>query len=250
MCSLVILRRPGADYPVLVAANRDEMAGRPWRPPARHWEDRPEVVGGFDDLAGGSWLALNDHGVLAAVLNREGTLGPAEGKRSRGELVLDALDHPDALLAADALTGLDPDAYRPFNLVVADNRDAYFASSRGDGIMRVRPIPEGLSMVTAADPNDHSSARIRRFRPLFAAAAAPDPAAGDWAAWERLLASRDHEPGADQRGAMCVAMPGGFGTTSSALVALPAIDRPDLPPVWRFASGPPGTVPWTDVRLG
>lgn len=249
MCSLVILRRPGADYPVLIAANRDEMAGRPWRPPARHWEDRPEIVGGFDELAGGSWLAVNDHGVVAAVLNREGTLGPAEGRRSRGELVLDALDHPDALLAADALTGLDPDAYRPFNLVVADNRDAYFVSSRGDGIMRVRPLPEGLTMVTAADPNDPSHARIRRYRPLFAASV-PDPGAGDWTAWERLLASREHDPGTDSHSAMCIATPTGFGTTSAALLALPAIERPDLPQVWRFAAGPPGTVPWTEVSPG
>lgn len=92
MCTLVILRRPGHDWPVLLAANRDEMAGRPWEPPGRHWPDRDEVVGGIDLESGGSWLARNDHGVVAAILNRAGSLGPAPGKRTRGELVLDALD--------------------------------------------------------------------------------------------------------------------------------------------------------------
>ena len=97
---MVILRRPGAPWPVILAANRDEREDRPWLPPARHWPDRPEVTAGMDELAGGSWLGLNDHGVVAGILNRVGTLGPQTGKRSRGELVLEALDHADAMAAA------------------------------------------------------------------------------------------------------------------------------------------------------
>src|SRR5437764_973522 len=96
MCTLVILRRPDHDWPVVIGANRDEMIDRPALPPGRHWPDRPEVTAGKDLLAGGSWLGLNDWGVAAAVLNRHGSLGPAPGQRSRGELVLEALDHADA----------------------------------------------------------------------------------------------------------------------------------------------------------
>src|SRR5688500_1521257 len=95
MCTLVLLRRPGAARPLVLAAHRDEMASRRARPPGRPWPDRAEVVAGADAQAGGSWLGLNDHGVAAGVLNRPGTLGPAAGKRSRGELVLEALDHAD-----------------------------------------------------------------------------------------------------------------------------------------------------------
>ena len=113
MCTIVVLNRPGHDWPILIAANRDERLGRPWKKPAAHWLDRPEVVAGLDVDAGGSWLGLNAGGVVAAVLNREGTLGPALGKRSRGELVLEALDHMDAVDAADSLLALDPRAYRP-----------------------------------------------------------------------------------------------------------------------------------------
>ena len=40
MCTLVILRRPGHDWPLVLAANRDEMTGRPWRAPDRHWPDQ------------------------------------------------------------------------------------------------------------------------------------------------------------------------------------------------------------------
>ena len=52
MCSVVILRRPESTWPVIFAANRDEMNDRPWLAPGRHWPDRPETVAGFDKLAG------------------------------------------------------------------------------------------------------------------------------------------------------------------------------------------------------
>ena len=96
MCTLVILRRPGHDWPLLIAANRDEMGNRPWDAPGRHWPDRPHVIAGHDRTAGGSWLGVNDDRLAAAVLNRHGSLGPQDGKRSRGELPLDALDHAEA----------------------------------------------------------------------------------------------------------------------------------------------------------
>src|SRR5918996_1233363 len=140
MCTVVLLRRPQAPWPLLLAANRDELRSRPWRPPARHWRDRPQGVAGVDVVAGGSWLRINDHGVVAAVLNRVGTLGPAAGKRSRGELVLEALDHADAATAARALADLEPDAYRPFNLVIADPQDAFWLRHAG-GLPALRVPP-------------------------------------------------------------------------------------------------------------
>lgn len=131
MCTLVMLRRPEAAWPLIIAANRDELDSRPWRAPARHWPDRPEVVAGQDIEANGSWFGVNDHGLVAAVLNRPGTLGAEAGKRSRGELVLEALDHADAKTAAEALSDLDPESYRPFNLVVADRFDAFWLRHAG-----------------------------------------------------------------------------------------------------------------------
>lgn len=173
MCTLVLLRRPDHRWPILIAANRDEMAGRPWKAPARHWPDRPEVVAGLDELAQGSWLGMNDHGVVAAILNRVGTLGPAPGKRSRGELVLDALDHADAAEAAKAFTDLNGRAWRPFNLIVADNRDAFWLKSEGHGPIQVTAITAGLHMISAMDLNDGASPRIATYHPRFTAATDP-----------------------------------------------------------------------------
>ncbi|MFQ5955772.1 MAG: NRDE family protein [Kiloniellales bacterium] len=254
MCTLVILRRPGHRWPLMLAANRDEMGDRPWRPPGRHWLDRAEVVAGMDELAGGSWLGINDYGVVAGVLNRRGSLGPAADRRSRGELVLEALDHGDAREAAEALADLETRSYRSFNLVVADHRDAYWLCHRDDrgyGGIELRPVPPGLSMLTDYDLNDRSSPRIRDYLPQFRAAAAPDPDRDDWRAWQGLLASRVHDAGAGPTGAMNISTRTGFATLSSSLIAVPAADQPaGLKPRWRFAPGHPDEVAYAAVELG
>src|SRR5260370_3270375 len=187
MCTLVILRRPEHTWPVVIGANRDERIDRPSKPPGRHWPDRAEVVAGIDLLAGGSWLGLNDWGVAAAVLNRHGSLGPAANMRSRGELVLEALDHADAVAAAAALSHLDPAAYRTFNLIVADNRDAFWLRHDGKGRVVARPLKDGLSLIAGGDIDDLRTPRLALARPRFEAAPAPDPEPDDWAPCQDLL---------------------------------------------------------------
>jgi hypothetical protein len=280
MCTVVILRRPDTAWPLLLAANRDEARSRPWRPPGRHWRDRAEVMAGMDELAGGTWLGINDYGLVAAVLNRIGTLGPAEGKRSRGELVLEALDHAAARAAAAALSDLNPDAYRPFNMIVADAREAYwlrhagglpgfgFRTARGEwrevpaihlvdplreaalghgaasAAIQCHPIPDGVSMITARDLNDADSPRIRRYLPRFERAPVPDPEADDWSGWAELMAAREGADG-DPRNAMAIVTEGDYGTVCSSLVAVSASGRM----VMKFAAGLPGDVPFETVPL-
>lgn len=249
MCTVVILRRPEQSWPVIIAANRDEMASRLWRPPARHWEDHPHVVAGIDEEAGGTWMGINDDGLFAAVLNRPGSLGPAADKRSRGELPLEALSHAEAREAADALGRLNSAAYRSFNMLIADANDAYWLRSTGEGQVKVVPVTEGLSMLTANDLNDTGSARIRAYLPRFRDADAPDPDIGDWAAWRALIASREQAASDGERGAMNVGTGSGFMTVCSSLVALPGVERFGESPKWLFAAGPPDQAPFQDVEL-
>lgn len=251
MCTIVVLRRPDHPWPVLIAANRDEMADRPWHPPGRHWPEHPGVVAGRDDLAGGTWLGLNDNGVVAAVLNRINTLGPAPGFRSRGELPLMALDHADARSAAAALARLRPAAYRPFNMIIVDRDDAFWlrvdrdrASPADTGRLDVAHLPAGLSMITAYDLNDRRSPRIRRYLPQFEAATAPDPDRADWEAWRQLLGDRGADADAGSGGAMTVATDTGFGTVCSSLIALDGAERSWR---WLFAGEAPDRVPFTPI---
>ena len=244
MCTLVLLRRPAHDWPLIIAANRDEMVDRPALPPARHWPDRSEIVAGLDRLAGGSWLGLNDWGVAAAVLNRQGSLGPAAGRRSRGELVLEALDHADAVAAATALAHLDPAAYRSFNLIVADNRDAFWLRHAGTGRIEVHPLGDGLSLIAAGEVDDPANRRLARARRRFAAAPPPDPEVGEWTAWQDILGD---DRGAD---ALRFRTARGYGTRSSALLALPAARHHGRPPGFRYAQWLPEAAPWQDVWPG
>ena len=251
MCTLVILRRPGHAWPIVIGANRDEVIDRPALPPGRHWPDRPEVVAGQDLLAGGSWLGLNDWGVAAAVLNRHGSLGPAPGLRSRGELVLEALDHADAVEAATALSDLDPAAYRSFNLIVADNRDAFWLRhAGGGGAIAVHPIAEGLSLIAAGDLNDFATPRLAFALIPFSAAPPPDPEGGAWEAWERLLGSDTVPAGMPPEAALRFRMASGFATVSSALIALPAEPSSERRAVFRFAQWLPEPAPWRDADGG
>lgn len=253
MCTIVVLIRPGKPWPVLIAANRDEMLSRPWQAPAEHWPDRPGVVAGLDVLAGGSWLGVNKEGVVAAALNRRHSLGPQEGMRSRGELVLEALDHADADAAARALAAIDPKAYRTFNLVIADNSGAFWLRNRGEdgpGHVEAFGLDPGYSMITAYDLNDRSSVRIRDHLPRFEAAAVPDPETGKWQGWQALLASRGNGSQEDgQEGAMCIRTARGFGTSSSSLIALPGPEQARIKPVWLFAGGAPDEAPYRPVPL-
>lgn len=248
MCTLVILRRPEHDWPVVIGANRDEMIDRPAKPPGRHWPDRAEIVAGLDLLAGGSWLGVNDWGVAAAVLNRRGSLGPAAGLRSRGELVLEALDHADAVDAAAALSDLDPLAYRSFNLIVADNRDAFWLRHAGQGGgIEARPVPDGLSVIAAGDLDELTTPRLALARPRFLAAAPPDPDRGDWTAWQELLGDQAAPPGTPPEAAIRFRTPHGYGTVSSALIALPAEPSPERGPIFRYAEWLPEPSPWREV---
>jgi uncharacterized protein with NRDE domain len=260
MCTAILLRRPGHAWPLIFAGNRDEMRDRPWQPPARHWPDRPELVAGLDETSGTSWGGVNDWGVTAAVLNRYGSLGRDPAKRSRGELVLEALDHAEAREAARALADLEPAAYRSFNLVVADAREAYWVRNLGDAEtphgkpperVGVQAIPQGLHMLTAWDLNDQRCPRIFRYVDRFLTAPHPDPDADDWTAWQALLADAEADPPDRPTAAMCFETESGFATLSSSLIALPAppqrLDQEPHPAEFLFAPGPPCTTAFAPV---
>jgi hypothetical protein len=234
MCTVILLRRPGAEWPLLLAANRDERLDRPWEPPAVHW---PGITGGRDTLAGGTWMAMNRHGVVAAVLNRVGSLGPDPAKRSRGELPLIALEESTAEAAAARIAALDSGLWRPFNLVLADAATAWFVPGLGTGHARPPPLPEGVSMITAHPPNDLTSPRTARHLPRFEAAAPPAPP--DWGAWPALLA----DSAGTTAEALNVPPLGGFGTLCSSLLGLGR----DGARTWLFAPGPPDRVEFTPI---
>jgi hypothetical protein len=222
---------------MILVANRDESVDRAWDPPDAWWPDHSGVIAGRDRTAGGTWMGINAHGVTAAVLNRPGSLGPAAGKRSRGELPLLALTQSTATTAVDAIVALDAGQWRGFNMVIADRSGASFVRGAGYGAPSAHRLPPGVSMITAHDPNDEESPRVARHLARFRAAAPPEP--GQWDAWRAILSDRSGPAGAQ----MNVEPRGGFGTVCSSLLAIPAAGEP----VWLFAAGAPDEAPFRAV---
>jgi hypothetical protein len=150
--------------------------------------------------------------------------------------VLDALDHPHARSAAGALGSLARDAYNPFNLFVADGREAFVVVYE-DG-PRVEELRPGPHVICNADPDDRTHRKVGRLLESAEAAAAL-PA-------ERLLGAladvcRDHAGGGTPVEDACIHGEG-YGTRSSTLLAL---GDPGASAFW-FADGPPCRTPYED----
>jgi hypothetical protein len=184
-------------------------------------------------------MAVNGRGMVAAVLNRQGSLGPAPGKRSRGELPLLALAYRNAADAAAGVSTLDAGAWRSFNLVITDRSGAWFLRGLGAGRPEAWPLGPGAHMITAHDPDDCTSPRIARHLPRFRAA--PPPTPGDWDAWRAILSDRSGPAGSE----INIPSQAGFGTVCSSLLALPQ----NSPPIWFFAPGAPDEHPFRPVQV-
>lgn len=157
MCLVALFFRVVEDAAVVVGANREEFHARPGEPP--QILDGPlKSVGGRDPHAGGTWLGVNERGVLVAVTNRRKTHIPAPAL-SRGQLVRDALGCATAAAAVELATrALEQDRYAGCNLIVADAERAVVLQA-GDWL-RVRPLPPGLHVVANGDVNDESDGRV------------------------------------------------------------------------------------------
>src|SRR5579871_3478523 len=72
MSLLGVVYRQLEEAAILVLTNREECYARPSAPPEirRQQSDSPAWLGGLDLLAGGTWLGVNQFGVIVAVTNR------------------------------------------------------------------------------------------------------------------------------------------------------------------------------------
>ncbi len=141
MCLIVVGWRVHPDYPLVVAANRDEFYVRPTAPLAR-WPDAPQVIGGLDLEAGGTWLGITDSGRFAAVTNvREP--GMAKGESSRGALTREFL--LGVTTATDYAAQIDSGKYAGFNLLLGDGNQLVYCSNREAPPRILAPGIYGLS---------------------------------------------------------------------------------------------------------
>jgi hypothetical protein len=223
LCTALISVDPDGAVPVLLAFARDEMAGRGWLAPARHWPDRPGLVGGRDQREGGSWLAVGTGSVVgrggagpvaeparaACVLNGFGRPAPVERRLSRGRLPLAAAE--GALVHR-----LDLPRYDPFQLLVAESGSTTVTLFSWDGSkLAEERLGRGVHLVSnrgleidradlpavPARAERLIDARVRHFRPLLQRTRRPTPEPGRgttrqaWGDWMRLAEGDGLDPG-------------------------------------------------------
>jgi hypothetical protein len=234
MCLLALFYRLAADAPVVVGANREEFYARGGIPP-RLLGGPLRAAAGTDPQAGGTWLGVNERGVLVAVTNRRKSQPPAR-PRSRGLLVRELLaSFPSAAEAAGrAGRELGGGDYDGCNVLCADASSATVLHA-GDWL-RVRPLPPGAHVLTNRDVNDLTDPRLAHA--LDWLGRQPSATADDCLQALRRLCAQCGEGGPP------ICLHGkDRGTVSSSLLALPA----DLARgTYLHAQGPPDRVPYED----
>jgi uncharacterized protein with NRDE domain len=129
MCTIVALRNVHHEFPLIVAANRDEFIARASLPPGR-LSDNPVVVGGRDRSRGGTWMGVAARGFFVGVTNQRTWVAADRGLRSRGEVVLACLQDNDTDKVLQRLRDLDARDYNPFNLMFGDDQSLHVAYVR------------------------------------------------------------------------------------------------------------------------
>ncbi|OGQ91767.1 MAG: hypothetical protein A2289_11995 [Deltaproteobacteria bacterium RIFOXYA12_FULL_58_15] len=250
MCLLTALFHVHPDAPLVIAANRDEWLNRPASPLGVLRRASPRILGGRDHVANGTWLAVNEHGVIAGLTNKPLLDGADKSKRSRGELPLLCTHHSTAVDATMALAAaLCPTDFNPCWVLVGDtHRLFYIDMTTGDRPL-VRELTPGITVLENR-PVDADSAKASWVRGALDNAASWHGEVlveglakilGSHTIPETVLAAPDQRseawrPTATE--AACVHA-GPYGTRSASIIMANNDGRPLL---WH-AEGPPCTTP-------
>jgi hypothetical protein len=140
MCTVTVVPAPET---VRLACNRDELRLRPaaLHPRVQQFGDRSAVLP-IDPISGGTWIAVNDAGLVMTLLNVNQEQSKKETNApmlSRGTIIPGLL-HCDTLASAYAqATALEPTRYGRFRLVLASRKELAEVWSDGCHVRLLSP---------------------------------------------------------------------------------------------------------------
>lgn len=146
MCTVILGYQLSDDTPILLGANRDERLDRTAEGFKLRERAGVRQLSPRDLKAGGTWIGINQYGVIAAITNRFQP-APDPTRRTRGELVDRALAFKSSIDAAEAIGALKPDDYNGFHLLMLDKKSAHIVWNDGGNLHKERLQP-GLTVLT------------------------------------------------------------------------------------------------------
>lgn len=183
MCLILVAWRVHPDYPLVVAANRDEFHARR-SAGADFWPEHSSVLAGRDLEAGGTWLGLSRTGHFAALTNYRDPARQRPDAPSRGHLVANFLTGDHGI--DDYLAALSPTDYNGFNLLLGDGERLIAFSNISMEKHEIAPGVYGLSNALLDTPWPKVGAGKTALQ--AALAALPDEAR----LWQLLRDDRTH----------------------------------------------------------
>ena len=144
MCLILFAYKTHAEWPLILASNRDEAYLRPTRH-AQFWDHAPEVLAGQDLDKGGTWLGMSKGGRIAAVTNFRLGQSLQNYPKSRGHLVDGFLQSQKPAVAYLHDLAMEKELYAGFGCLLGDLNGLYFYSNRAGDIQAVEPGVHGLS---------------------------------------------------------------------------------------------------------
>ena len=245
MCVLLLFRDLHPDFPVIVASNREEDPMRSTMPPGLKVLGAQRALCPQDRRYGGTWVGVNDAGLVAAITNAPGRSDPEA--LSRGIVALEALSHRNPREAVQGVEEmLEEVPSRPFQLLVSDADDCRYARFAGEHFESDIETDRVIAMSNLLEP---SRCEVRGVLPWY------EEVAGTHTDIESLLdrlvvtlatgRGRDRETGAEFQ--VCV-REGERRTVSGTLIALPRLESKDSLRELRFryAAGNPLEAPFRD----
>ncbi len=136
--------------------NRDELHTRgPALPPQLRVEDGVRYLAPIDSDGGGTWVAVNEHGVTVGLLNRypAGFADQGSGNyESRGKLVLELALKASAASVMQALETRALSGYRPFTVFALDPHQ--ILTCAWDGSTRTRTAAPRIPLSSSSFRGD------------------------------------------------------------------------------------------------
>lgn len=166
MCLIFLSLHQHPHYKLIVAGNRDEFYERKTLP-AGYWTDHPEMIGGRDLEAGGTWLAMTTSGRISMITNYRDLKNIKPHAPSRGFLVSDFLLRNDS--PAHYLNQIAPEKakYNGFNLITGTMEELWYLSNYKEGVEQITNGVHGLSNALLDTPWPKVESGRRKFESII-----------------------------------------------------------------------------------